>query len=680
MHTASHTIDGLAQGKREDPSVQDGPRPLRRPFGHKHPLRRRGMYLAFVLVRGLFRWLPLSVAQALGRLSGYVAYAVLGRYRRLCLNHLHYAFGPAISVSTCQRITRGAFINLAKSALEWCVLGRFSSAQIRRLVDIQGLTHLTRALRKGKGVIVVSAHFGNWEVLAMTLPSVGFPGGVLARPLRYPEYERFLREMRQRNGVPTLDRGSLKEAAALLKANQIVGVMPDQDVDRLEGVFVDFFGHPTYTPVGPAALSLLTGAPILPCFIVRQGRRFRVMIEEPIAIMSTGDRKQDLLDITEAWSRVVESYIRRHPDHWVWMHRRWKTQPGSWDGEPPVVLSRFEKPQNIGGQRALPVGVAGLFAVGCVLCAGLGCGKPSSPSATRPSVQHSSHGTPEQTPTKQMDSFTMIGYASDGTKRWELEGQGASAEGVIVTVQQPRGVGFEELEKRGPKPPRDVSGEPAPTVYLSASVAHVDQTTRRVHLEHDVIVHTADGLWLMSPHMYWLPDQEEMATDHPVRIETDHMVIYGRGATAHSRLKTGKLFRDIWLVMNTTDEKRPGVMSRATIACDGPLSFDYEQGIAVFERNVHVIDAQGDLYSDRLVAYVDSITRTMTFAQANGHVRIVQGPHTARGERAVYEPRKSKITLLDSPSLVISPGQDRAPVGSPSTSRKSGSVVATGAP
>lgn len=293
----------------------------------KHPLRRRWMYLGFLGLRAVARWLPLPVAQAFGRLLGYAAYGLLGPYRALALTHLRRAFGPVLQDSTARRITRGVFINLGKNALEWCVLERYSLTRIRRIVEIYGLTHLEQALSQGRGVIALSAHFGNWELLAMALRSMGFEGGVVARPLRYPEYQDFLRQMRARKGIATYDRGAVRDVARVLRANHVIGMMPDQDMDSLEGVFVDFFDQPTYTPAGPAALSLLTGSPIVPCFVVRDGRKFRVMLEEPLTITRTDTRTQDILRLTQQWSRVVESYLRRYPTHWVWMHRRWKTKP-----------------------------------------------------------------------------------------------------------------------------------------------------------------------------------------------------------------------------------------------------------------------------------------------------------------------------------------------------------------
>jgi KDO2-lipid IV(A) lauroyltransferase len=298
----------------------------------KHPLRRRWLYVGFRCLQGMARRLPLPVAQVIGSAIGYTAYAVSRQNRQLIWSHLRGAFGSRLTDRVRHRIARGVCAHLGKTVVEWFVIDRLSSSAVRQLVDVQGLRHMEQALARGRGVIGISAHFGNWELLPMMMGAYGFKGGVLARRLRYPEYESFLVEMRRRKGMPTLERGSLKDVARLLHQNQIVGMLPDQDVVSLEGVFVDFFGRPAYTPVGPAALSLMTGAAIVPCFVIRLGRRFRLVIEEPIPQVRTGDRAHDILAITQAWSRVVESYIRCYPEQWVWMHRRWKTQPASREG------------------------------------------------------------------------------------------------------------------------------------------------------------------------------------------------------------------------------------------------------------------------------------------------------------------------------------------------------------
>ncbi|MBI3011167.1 MAG: lysophospholipid acyltransferase family protein, partial [Candidatus Omnitrophica bacterium] len=295
----------------------------------KHPIRRRLMYLGFQGLQALVQVLPLAATRLLGRALGLVAYGLLVHQRRLAMGHLAYAFGDRLSPSERARIARGVFLNLGQNAVEWLLLPRLSTGDLERMTTCEGLEHLRQALAEGNGAIVVTAHFGNWEVIPLFLKSIGFDGAVLARRLRYAEYESFLISLRGAKGIPTLARGSLKEVAKLLRANQIVGVLPDQDVDSLEGVFVEFFGRRAYTPVGPAALSLMTGAPIIPCFMIREGARFRLVVEPPVRAPQAADRARAAALLTQAWSDVIESYIRRYPDQWVWMHRRWKTQPNS---------------------------------------------------------------------------------------------------------------------------------------------------------------------------------------------------------------------------------------------------------------------------------------------------------------------------------------------------------------
>ena len=194
----------------------------------------------------------------------------------------------------------------------------------------------------------------------------------------------------------------------------------------------------------------------------------------------------------------------------------------------------------------------------------------------------------------------------------------------------------------------------------------MEQDSRRVRMEHDVTIHTSDGLWLASPLLYWLPDRQELTTEQPVRLETDQMLLRARGATGHTTLKQAVFLRDIELVFSSEAGKpmfaagppgapAGGARRHVIITCDGPLTFDYTRDIATFTQNVHVKDGDSDLYSDTLVAHLEQRTRTIRYAEALGHVHITQGPHTAHGKRAVYEPRDSRVTLLGAPSLMVYP-------------------------
>jgi KDO2-lipid IV(A) lauroyltransferase len=386
------------------------------------------MYLGFQGLRTLVRWLPLRAAHALGRVLGVFAYLALKGQRQLAASHLAYAFTDSISPSLRRHIARGVFANLGRNAVEWLRLPSISNRELQRLITSEGIEHLRQALSKGNGAVVITAHFGNWELIPLYLKSLGFEGGVLARRLRYPEYESFLIDLRGSRGIPTFARGSLREVAKLLRSNQIVGMLPDQDMDSLEGVFVNFFNHPTYTPVGPAALSLMTNAPIVPCFIVRDGAGFRLIVEPPLSAPQGLDRAQAIEQLTQSWSGIVESYIRRYPDHWVWMHRRWKTQPSLKDAQGsglgaegccPEPRAQSPEPTLSSVAGLQPVISCLLFTTYCLLLSGLvGCAKGATPKAGSSSASEQTITNPAADPdsdaTQRMSNFQLTGYEVDG--------------------------------------------------------------------------------------------------------------------------------------------------------------------------------------------------------------------------------------------------------------------------
>ena len=323
-------------------------------------------------------------------------------------------------------------------------------------------------------------------------------------------------------------------------------------------------------------------------------------------------------------------------------------------------------------QTSHPVSAVVLCAVCYVLCAVLaGCVKSGGPKGD----SHRAGVSPTEPETaQQMSEFTLTGYRQEGGARWTLKGQGATLDGDIVTIHRPNAVGY----------------DPGRTAYLTASLAQMNQQNRHVRMEHEVTVHTSDGLWFTSPVLHWIPDRNEVATDQSVRIETDHMLLRGRGMSGFTQLKHATIDRDIELVLNPTDHDTPVEgPSQVTITCDGPLTFDYEHNVATFEQNVHVKDPSGDLYSDKLIAYLDGATHTIRYADAIGRVRIHQDQNTALSERAVYEPVIGKITLVGRPSLLVYPSSREKPSTSlsfgglippPTASPTAGSVPRRAAP
>lgn len=604
----------------------------------KHPIRRRLMYLGFQGLRFLIARLPLPVARAMGRGLGALAYLVVGKERRRTQSHLAASL-PGLPAAERRRIAWETFKGIGQTAAEWLSPACWDLQRLDKMIDCEGLEHLRQAHAGGNGGVVVTPHLGNWELIAPYVRLKGCAPTVLARRLRYPEYESFLINLRGACGVSTLARGALKDVAQALRANQLVGMLPDQDVQGFDGIFVDFFGRPAHTLIGPAALALMTGAPLIPVFMIRQGARYRLVITPPIKATPGVDRHRAIAEMTEAWSRIFEGMIRQYPEQWVWMHRRWRTQPAQ--AATPV------RPELDPGAGTAQPSLALLATCVLALAIGMaGCDKPAPPPPER--AEDTAPPPPaDANADSAMSGFTLTGYTDDGGKEWQLNGQNATVDGSTVTIIKPDGIGY----------------DPDRQAFLTAGAAMVNQTNRHVRLEHEVTVHTSDGLWLTAPVLHWIPDQQHVATDTPVRIETDHMLLRGRGFVGDSALKDAVIERDIEMVLNPSDKEPVGVGKRqVTITCDGPLNFDYAKSIATFEQNVHVQDPNGDLFSDKLVAHLDQVSHTIKYAEATGNVRIVQHQNTALSNKAIYEPAVGKITLHGKPSLLLYPDeQAKAP-------------------
>ncbi|MBU4149800.1 MAG: lysophospholipid acyltransferase family protein, partial [Candidatus Omnitrophica bacterium] len=252
----------------------------------------------------------------------------LEKERKAALHNLDIAFGNNKSREEKRLIARKVFENLGKNFVEVISLSKFNRDNIDGYVRCDGQKIIDRLIQQGKGGIVLSAHFGNWELLAHYFAIKGYKVNVIARRVRMEYFENFLDGIRKKHGVNILYRDALaKDVVKLLKNNEFVGIMPDQDMDSVSGVFVDFFARPAYTPNGPALLNLLTGVPVIPGFIVRNGLGHEIVIEEPLKFSSTGDRDRDVLENTQICANVIEGYIRRFPEQWVWFHERWKTRP-----------------------------------------------------------------------------------------------------------------------------------------------------------------------------------------------------------------------------------------------------------------------------------------------------------------------------------------------------------------
>ncbi len=294
----------------------------------KNKPRRAVIFLLFKLMSFIVLVIPIRIGLMLGRVFGNLCFYILRKERKKALRNLDIAFGNSKSAIEKRKIVKKVFENLGKSSIEILSISKFSEESFKRYIYCKNIDMLKGFSQKGKAVIILSAHFGNWEFLAHYLSISGLPMNVIARRVRMEALEAFLTRIRKQDSVNVLYRdASAKEIVDLLRDGKFVGIMPDQDMDSISGVFVDFFGKSAWTPSGPAVLNLLTGAYIVPCFIVRKAFGHEVIIEKPMELVKTDNKRNDILENTSRYTKVIEDYIRKFPEHWVWFHDRWKTRP-----------------------------------------------------------------------------------------------------------------------------------------------------------------------------------------------------------------------------------------------------------------------------------------------------------------------------------------------------------------
>jgi KDO2-lipid IV(A) lauroyltransferase len=290
-------------------------------------MKHRIEYAAARLFIALFQLLPIGLALRFGAMLGRFFYYLDRRHREIALNNLEAALGREKGEEERKRIALGSFENLGRSVAEVCRFQRTAGADLQKRVEIEGWDHYRSALDQGKGVICLTAHFGNWELAPAGLSFHNYQMYIVARALDNPYLNRMLNAWRERNGNRILNKKTAAdEIVRLLRKGATVGFLLDQNTARKEAVFVDYFGMPAATHKGLAILALRTGAPVLPAFIIRQGEKHKLMIEKPLEPVRTGHLQNDVYETTALFTKKIESYVRQYPDHWLWVHRRWKTK------------------------------------------------------------------------------------------------------------------------------------------------------------------------------------------------------------------------------------------------------------------------------------------------------------------------------------------------------------------
>jgi KDO2-lipid IV(A) lauroyltransferase len=298
-------------------------------------MRDRFEYLPVWALVKVLGALPRALARALGIGLGRTVGLLHARLRETGMRNLELAF-PALPLAERRRLLKSEFDNLGRLLAEFCLFPRYRLDNVDRVAVYDGLENYEAARARGRGVLLLTAHLGGWEIGSFVHSLRGYPLRVVIRELDNPYLERLAQRYRTLHGNATFSKQEFARGLlAAMRAGETVGLLMDTNMTPPQGVFVPFFGVPACTASGLARVALRTGAAVVPAFTVWDAarRRYRICFEPALELQNSGDDEADALANTAGFTRVIEDFIRRYPGQWLWVHRRWKTRP---PGEKPI--------------------------------------------------------------------------------------------------------------------------------------------------------------------------------------------------------------------------------------------------------------------------------------------------------------------------------------------------------
>jgi len=284
-------------------------------------------FLPTMLIR-CFQFVPAGLRRAFFSLAALLYYLVFPRHRLIALYNLQQAF-PEKGISEIVFIAKQVYRNVALVGAELFDIPMLTPDNIYDVVEVEGLENCQLALKKGKGILLFSAHFGNWEISAAALSFLLKPLVVVYRPLDNAFLDDVIMTIRSATGNTLLSKAkAMRQMLRFLQYNRIVGILIDQNMAKREGVFVTYFSRLACTTDAVAQLALRTQAAVIPSFALRiPGGKYRLIIGKAMETIETGDWDADVLVNTQNYTRTVESMVRQYPEQWLWVHHRWKTKP-----------------------------------------------------------------------------------------------------------------------------------------------------------------------------------------------------------------------------------------------------------------------------------------------------------------------------------------------------------------
>lgn len=296
----------------------------------KEKIKSIYVFTNYLILKSIFRmlsWVPIVMAEKTASVISRVWFKLDKFHRDIAISNLETAFGNEKSVQEIEKLAEKSFYNIANMVFESARSFQWDTYEIKKNMRIEGIQHLNSAQRKGKGTLLLTGHVGNWEMSLFIADLTPYEITGVYKKQKIDAVERFVLEKRISRGGRMY---ALREAVAgILKElgeGNMMGLLIDHNAKR-RGVFVDFFGKKASTDKGLAQLALSTGAPVVPYFVVRRDNEFVVEVFPEVPLIDTGDHEADILANTLQYNKVIETIIRKYPDQWLWVHRRYQTRP-----------------------------------------------------------------------------------------------------------------------------------------------------------------------------------------------------------------------------------------------------------------------------------------------------------------------------------------------------------------
>ena len=283
------------------------------------------------LITALFRMIgriPGPIADSLAKAGAGLWFRIDRKHRNIAIQNMTKAFGHEKNLDQIRLLAFQSFYNIMRIPFEIGWSDLLTLPELHRHAELRGLHNVQAALAKGKGVLALTAHIGNWELLPLVAPMAGLSADIIYRPLDFLPLDAFFLRLRTRFGAGLIpNTHAMRKILRQLKNGHVVALLMDQNVDWYEGVFVDFFNHRACTNKGFALLALKTQAPVVPIFLLRSKNRYIVEFHPELELIRTGDRTHDIEANTLNYNQAIEAIIHRYPEQWFWVHQRWKTRP-----------------------------------------------------------------------------------------------------------------------------------------------------------------------------------------------------------------------------------------------------------------------------------------------------------------------------------------------------------------